>query len=614
MSRQLIDMPTDPASPLGQMQLVVLSRRSGLLARMVIGLIGFAIIGAMASPVWAGIFAASVFVTQGFDQLYHRRFLATDRVHAPTRQECIIAYTSAVLTAGCYSSMAAIVWFSAPGPGQAFALTMVCGALLHVAIHQVHHRGILIASAATHAAYLFGLPIAGHLLTDEVGVGGLIILLLTGLMFVGHLLVAHKGFNAVSTRLAEVNQEAMEARAIAERANNAKSEFLATMSHELRTPMNGILGMARVLSADKSLTASQRLAAETIEESGEVLLAILNDLLDLSKIEAGHMDVMVEPFSLSGLLGSIESLYRARAAELGLDFTITSAHGLPDVVIGDELRLRQVLSNLISNALKFTECGTVTVTMTGTCTDERAHLAISVADTGCGMTVEEKAQLFESFTQFNRDKRGGGTGLGLAISRRLARLMGGDLTAQSTKGQGSVFTVTLCLPVASDFQGGRDGAERSLRTQTATLDATRSLRVLAVDDNLANRRVVEAFLSNANIEMWEARDGREALDILLETPFDVVLMDVQMPVMDGLEATRMLRLTEGLNQHVPVIALTANAMAHHEKECRAAGMVDFVTKPIAPGKLFEAIARAVESGTRESSPATETPEPARHQA
>jgi signal transduction histidine kinase/CheY-like chemotaxis protein len=593
MTAQLITKPVDMASELGRLQTVILSRRKGLRARFFIAILGTSIVTYVAGWQWALFYALIVALTQTADHLYHRRFLKTDRSANPTRWERVCTCALSVFTATAYTFMAAIVWFALEGPGQAFALTMVCGALLHIAIHQAYHRPSLICSAASHSAYLFGLPLYSGLVQQSVPIDGMVLLLMTGAMFVMHLIAANTTYQEISNRLRRANEQAEEARAIAEQANRAKSEFLATMSHELRTPMNGVLGMARVLASDPKLTTTQRVAANTIEESGEVLLSLLNDLLDLSKIEAGYMEVTNQPFSLEELVEALNTLFAARADELELDLTIRIDESLPDLLMGDELRIRQVLSNLLSNALKFTEDGEVELRVGGEKTEAGVELVMSVRDTGCGIPEDVQGRLFESFVQLHnsRQMRAQGTGLGLAISRRLIRMMGGEITVDSTPGEGSVFTVTLTLEEAA---GEARLPQQGSQAAAANEISERQLRVLTVDDNAANRRVVEAFLSHMDIDIWEARDGSEALDLLERMPFDLVLMDIQMPVMDGITATEKLRQGHSDNRDVPLIALTANAMSGHEAQCRAAGMNDFVTKPIAPEQLFQAMVRVLQ--------------------
>jgi signal transduction histidine kinase/HPt (histidine-containing phosphotransfer) domain-containing protein len=347
----------------------------------------------------------------------------------------------------------------------------------------------------------------------------------------------------------------------AEAAALAKSEFLAVMSHEIRTPMNGIIGMARLM-LDEGMAPGQRTRLETLRHSAEALLAILDDILDFSKLEAGRIDFERIPFRPSEVVEEVLRLMGPRASEKGLNLSVRISPDVPEWVSGDPGRLRQVLLNLAGNAVKFTEVGEVAVHLT-----RRAEeLEFSVIDTGIGLDEGARARLFRSFSQADASisRRYGGTGLGLAICKRLVEGQGGTIGVESDSGQGSRFWFRLDLPAAE-------------------VPAEIALTVLLAEDNAINQMVARGFLQRAGHRVVIANNGAEAVDLIAAGgSFDLILMDMQMPEMDGLEATRAIRAMGGKAGSMPIIALTANALQSDEERCRAAGMNDYVAKPIDP--------------------------------
>jgi signal transduction histidine kinase/ActR/RegA family two-component response regulator len=378
-----------------------------------------------------------------------------------------------------------------------------------------------------------------------------------------------------------------ESKAFAEAANVAKSAFLAAMSHEIRTPLNGVLGMAQAMAADE-LSPVQRDRLNVVRESGETLLAILNDLLDFSKIEAGKLELESIEFDLAEIARGAHATFTAMANKKGLSFglDIKAAEG---VYRGDPTRVRQILYNLISNALKFTEEGEIKVA------SQYADgvLILRVADTGIGMTAATRAALFSKFGQADASttRKFGGTGLGLAICKELTALMGGDISVESTPGEGSTFTVTLPLE-----RTGNAAPRGETAPETPAEARPLELRVLAAEDNSVNQLVLKTLLSQIGIEPVIVENGQLAVQAWEDGEWDIVLMDVQMPVMDGPTAVRAIRAREAKTgrKPTPIVALTANAMSHQVAEYLAAGMDDHLAKPLEAAKLFEVLAKVLE--------------------
>lgn len=375
-----------------------------------------------------------------------------------------------------------------------------------------------------------------------------------------------------------------QAKVSAEAATSAKSAFLAHMSHEIRTPLNGVLGMAQVMGLD-SLSPDQRDRLNVIQKSGVGLLTILNDILDLSKIEAGRLDLEATPFEIREAADDVFDVFEsiASAKSIGLAFEVRdSAQG---VWRGDPVRVRQLISNLVSNALKFTSKGEVTVIVDGPVVDGAKVLTISVADTGIGVSPEALSKLFEPFVQAESTttRRFGGTGLGLTICRHIVELMGGAITVRSEVGKGTVFDVRL--PLIWEGQA-REAPEASPLTAQHRPDIS-SLHILAADDNDTNRRVLKSVMESLGVSAEIVDNGRLAVDAWASRRFDLVLMDVQMPILDGLSATSEIRRIEserGLGR-TPIIAFSANAMKDQVAEYLAAGFDGHLAKPVVISEL-----------------------------
>jgi signal transduction histidine kinase/ActR/RegA family two-component response regulator len=394
-----------------------------------------------------------------------------------------------------------------------------------------------------------------------------------------------------TAELETANQSLSVAKIQAEAANISKSAFLANMSHEIRTPMNGIIGMTNILRRE-GVTPQQAQRLDTIDVSAQHLLSVINDVLDLSKIEAGKFTLEEVPVVVSSLLANVSSILAERVKAKGLHLLIETGH-LPHQLMGDPTRLQQALLNYATNAVKFTETGTVTLrAFMQEETAESVQLRFEVQDTGIGITPEAMARLFSAFEQADNSmtRKYGGTGLGLAITRRLADLMGGKVGADSTAGVGSTFWFTVKLKKSDKSTSAPTptvvDAEAELRQRYA------GQRILVVDDEPVNREVALMQLEDVDLLADTAEDGLEAVAMTRKNSYAAIFMDMQMPKLNGVEATQQIRQLPGYRD-IPIIAMTANAFAEDKAQCLAAGMNDFLIKPFIPEELFAILLRAL---------------------
>ncbi len=382
-----------------------------------------------------------------------------------------------------------------------------------------------------------------------------------------------------------------ELRISAEEASRAKSAFLANMSHEIRTPMNAILGMNEIM-IHNGLSGDNLKYANDIEASGKTLLSIINDILDFAKIESGKMEIIEEAYAMQKILQNVVAMFQVRLMDSPIEFRVCVDESIPAALLGDQVRVRQILNNILGNAVKFTKKGSITLDVSWERKGRRALIIIKVADTGIGIHKEDLEKIFLSFQQVDTRKNHSveGTGLGLAITRDILKMMGGNITIESTYGKGSVFQMYFEQEILDDTPMGPIGYEEQNRENSFVKFRTRDARVLLVDDNKVNLRVAEGLLKPYGLRIDTAESGRECLEKAEKTAYDIIYMDHMMPEMDGVDTLKLLRKSEsGRNRQVPVLALTANAVQGIEDFFRKAGFQGYISKPVSGKNLAKSL-------------------------
>jgi signal transduction histidine kinase/ActR/RegA family two-component response regulator len=557
-----------------QLDLVAAESRRTLVARLVLAVLTASLIGLNRDATMAAIWLAAMVA----GEVWTWPASAAPAAGRPNSTLQRISYVGAMLQGSAvWSSAAVIYWNAGSEPLRLAAMAVLAGQMIHAQCFAFRSRLALAVLGGIPAALLLGFTILGGgfhgvpLVTVSVTASLAVVYVFTSAMV-----------NLKSAQALEVAQrEAVD-------ANHAKSAFLAMMSHELRTPMSGVLGMAHALKGTR-LDIRQAGQVDALIRSGGELMTILNDLLDVAKIEAGRLELETTAFDVIELGDRVHEMWRDLAASKGVRLVYDVASGAPRWLSGDPNRLRQVMLNLVSNALKFTEAGEVRLALRPlpdiSGAPDTARIEIAVSDTGLGISADQKARLFEAFAQAEAAtaRKFGGTGLGLSICKQLTDLMGGEITVDSQPGRGSIFRVVLELPLA---QAPEENPEQPGDGGVA------GLNILVAEDNVLNQAVARAILEAMGCRLEVANDGVEALEMLRRGGFDVVLMDINMPRMGGIEALSRIRAGEAGETSLPVIALTADAMPGEDDKLLALGFDDVQPKPIQPMALITAISQA----------------------
>ena len=629
MATVTADTQARTSATAGDWASAIRQRRKALLQRLGMGAASALIFSPMLGwPLSVG-WVIGYFIVQGLD-VWVFSPVNSGRTEELKGMRKVAGWLMLLLNAGYFGSLSIPMWLlGGPMGGICAAMLLSAGAIYSV-INAPRSRAVMLMTASIQFLYLASTPVfmaiygasTGFVTAAAIAVG----------VFVTYCLSTWQRMNEARLAESAARVEADQKRLDAERIMEGRSAFLAAIGHDLRTPISAILTGASELERG-AMDASARSQAQLITDAGFMMKALLDDLLDHAKLDAGHMTVDHIDFNLRELLSQTVRLWRGPARAKGLKIRVEGAASIPQAVRGDPMRLRQVLNNLISNAMKFTDTGSITLRLNAWADEPAGHaVLIEVADTGPGMTPDQLARLFTPFDQTIAGVSAvhGGTGLGLAISRQLVQLMDGRLTARSEPGAGARFTLSLNLlpgeavaittpaldqqsrdAVALALSGRRSAAAEQIAAPQPlfeappapaplTVEATsepdqddddegRPMRVLVVDDHDINRRAIQLILQPLGCDIATAADGMAALRICEHTAFDLIFMDVRMPELDGRETTRRIRAGDGPNAGVPIIAVTADTAAEDIAACTAAGMTYFVPKPITPPMLLGAI-------------------------
>ena len=534
---------------------------------------------------WMWAWAAAFLAVQGFEIWALAPFRKDAEEAGRARGICAIASTT--LMALLHAAVALVIWAIGDAVPATLAVMILAGGLLTNVASGIGSRSVFLIGGGPYLAAIALMPVIKAVDGNFADVA-----LMTGcgLLFVGAILNVYGRVYGARRAELDARTSAEERLEQAQAAMADRAAMAAIVSHELRTPVSAILAGAHVIRQSETPERIPE-TADLIIDAGRLMTGMLNDLLDHSKMEAGAMSFESRDFELCGFLREAAQFWAAPAQEKGLTL-ISSPMGEPVWLRGDPFRLRQIVNNLISNAIKFTAQGEVR--LGAELTEDGAgmrRLTLTVADQGRGIGPEAMQRLFSPFAQGSAEvaRTYGGTGLGLTVSRDLARAIGGDLTAVSEEGRGAVFSLSLVLPEGAPVETTDD--------EVMTPAPERRLKILAVDDHEINRRTLALVLQPLDVDLSMASDGHLALDLLAAQPFDVVLMDVNMPGIDGLETTRRLRRSSGANASVPIIGFSAATEPAHVQACLAAGMTDWLAKPLEPKKLYEALHRASRAPT-----------------
>ncbi|MEO1656458.1 MAG: ATP-binding protein [Pseudomonadota bacterium] len=565
---------------------VAASRRKQVPRRISYGLVGSAAVGLVQTPLTGLICFLCIVASQAFDYWAWKR-LSQDETKS--QASVWVVKISVAQASFVYGLIPIGLWFVDDAGIKLLGALWLTGGLLHTTMHHFRHKDIWMFSSAPHLIVFGALPLASFI-SGEISLVGLILGSFAVALYMLHMLSTFRTVRGAAADQEAARLEAVKQRHDAIAANEAKSGFLATMSHEIRTPLNGVIGMAELLR-QQHLSQPSKGYAETMHASSMLLLDLLNDILDISKIEAAEIELETTSFDISEVALRITSLHTPQAASKGIDLNVHIASGIHRTRIGDQHRLTQVLQNAVSNAIKFTDEGHVRIHITDHTRD--GWLSIVVEDTGIGMDEAQLEKALKPFVQADASttRKYGGTGLGLSILSGLVSAMGGEFDMQSAPGIGTKAIIVLPLE-----------ADKSVKLKPRLINQAKSqepsiegARVLVVDDNEVNRMVATSFLNRMNVTSVQAESGQMAIELATAEDFDIILMDIAMPNMDGVEA--MDRIRSELGENAPIIvANTAHAMQHQVDEYLARGFDGYLTKPITRDKILELVASLVADG------------------